>query len=324
MAIYVSLPNQKGGVGKTTLDLHLAWRLQELGLRVLAVDFDPQGNFSESLLGVQVLDDLEVEDNALYAKIEQGEVAGAYARRSYHLLSAELIAPLKPVPTRFEGLDVLPSLIDDTSLQAVNKQPIADAVNARINLALIDKDYDVVVIDVPPQKDTLHLAGVIASNKIVLPVMMSAYPMRGIRAMMHTLDDLEEIGVHVELIGVLVNIFNSRSSTHQEGIRLLQEKLGPLLLKHKIGYRTSLDTSVGDMHPVWKVSSGAARDAAEQVRGAMDEIIAKCGFERQLKEQLSRELKQRQQRANARKPKAVKGKATKGKASPKKKGVSND
>jgi chromosome partitioning protein len=299
--MYLSLPNQKGGVGKTTLSLHLAWRCQELGLRVLAVDLDPQGNFSESLLGVDTLDMVEVEDNTLYEKLDQQQQEGVYCRRSYHLLNSELPAPLKPVPTKYPGLDVLPSLITDGSLQAVNKQPVDDAVYPKMHLKTIDHDYDVVVIDVPPQKDTLQLAGVIASNKIVLPVMMSAYPIRGVRAMMDTIKELKAIGIKVDLVGVLVNIYSSSSKDHKEGVTMLEARLGALLLKNKIGYRTSMDTSIGNMQPVWKVSSGAAREAGKKVRGAMDEILIKAGFESEVKAFLSKESKQRDARMKSRK-----------------------
>lgn len=303
MAVYISLPNQKGGVGKTSMCLHLAWRFQELGLRVLAVDFDPQGNFSESLLGAEVLDEIEVQDDLLYTS-SNGNSSGV-ASRSYHLLNEELVWPLSPVETKYKGLYVLPASIDDSSLQAVNKRPVSDAVYASQHLRQLDDKFDVVVMDVPPQKDTLHLAGVIAADKIVLPIMMSAYPMRGVRAMQITLRELADEGVFVELVGVLVNIYNTRSTVHEKGVELLENRLGALVLKNKIGYRTSLDTAVGDMRPVWTVSSGAARGAAKQVRGAMDEIISKCGFESELLASLKAEKadKKRRQQKTAKKAK---------------------
>jgi chromosome partitioning protein len=40
--------NNKGGVGKTSLVYHLAWMYRDLGLRVLAADFDPQANLTTS------------------------------------------------------------------------------------------------------------------------------------------------------------------------------------------------------------------------------------------------------------------------------------
>ena len=50
MAVSVSLINMKGGVGKTTLAAQLAHACMSRGLKVLAVDLDPQANLSQALL----------------------------------------------------------------------------------------------------------------------------------------------------------------------------------------------------------------------------------------------------------------------------------
>ncbi|CAM3781421.1 ParA family protein [Vreelandella rituensis] len=310
MPVIISMPNQKGGVGKTTLALHLAWRCQELGLKTLTVDLDPQGNFSESMVGIEVLDEIEVEDAALFARLQENGQAleGDICRRSYHLFSDILPAPLAPYPTHLPNLDILPANINDDPLSAMNQQSTGTAMNPARHLATIADQYDVVVIDVPPGKGTVHLGGVIAANKVVLPVMMSAFPMRGIAGMLTTLKQLKEQGVRTDLLGVVVNIYSSRSKEHVEGVQLLKERLGSLLLNNKIGYRASLDTAVGAMKPVWKVGTGAARETAKQVRGVVDEIIAKAGFETYLAAERQAKVTVNTKPA---KPKAAKPKAKK-------------
>ena len=53
MTVAVSFINMKGGVGKTTVASQLAHAADQQGLKVLAVDLDPQSNLSHSLLGVE-------------------------------------------------------------------------------------------------------------------------------------------------------------------------------------------------------------------------------------------------------------------------------
>ncbi|HEY1700525.1 MAG TPA: AAA family ATPase [Trebonia sp.] len=66
----VTFFNNKGGVGKTTLVYHLAWMLQEIGVRVVAVDLDPQANLTASFLS-----DEEIEK--LWAGTQRRTVYGA-------------------------------------------------------------------------------------------------------------------------------------------------------------------------------------------------------------------------------------------------------
>ena len=53
MAVSVSLINMKGGVGKTTIASQLAHFAAGDGLRVLAIDLDPQSNLSHAIMGAR-------------------------------------------------------------------------------------------------------------------------------------------------------------------------------------------------------------------------------------------------------------------------------
>ena len=54
----IAFPSNQGRVGKTTLVYHLSWMYVELGLRVLAVDLDPQANLTVGLLNMDRLKEL--------------------------------------------------------------------------------------------------------------------------------------------------------------------------------------------------------------------------------------------------------------------------
>jgi chromosome partitioning protein len=68
--------NNKGGVGKTSLVYHLAWMLAGMGLRVVAIDLDPQANLTSAFLSDEELENLwdqsstEQKNKTVYQCIE--------------------------------------------------------------------------------------------------------------------------------------------------------------------------------------------------------------------------------------------------------------
>ena len=139
----LTVVNFKGGSGKTTTAAHLAQYLTLKGYRVLAIDLDPQASLS-ALHGFQPEFDI-AENETLYGAIRYDD-----ARRDIR----EVIKP-----TYFPGLDIIPGNIElmefeHESPKALAERRSTDALFfARLAQALapVERSYDVVVIDCPPQ-----------------------------------------------------------------------------------------------------------------------------------------------------------------------------
>ncbi|CZT37170.1 plasmid partitioning protein RepA [Rhizobium sp. 9140] len=164
----ISVTNFKGGSGKTTSAVHLAQYLALTGHRVLAIDLDPQASLS-ALFGYQPELDLTGNDT-LYGAIRY---------------DAEQ-RPLSDVirQTYFPGLDLVPGNIELQEFEHVTPQALADRQSgkegatggplffARIQAVLdtVEADYDVVVIDCPPQLGYLTLSALCASTSVIVTV----------------------------------------------------------------------------------------------------------------------------------------------------------
>ena len=160
----LAVTNFKGGSGKTTTSAHLAQYLALQGYRVLAVDLDPQASLS-ALLGV--LPELNVGHNeTLYAAIRYDEdrrPLGDVIRNTY-----------------FDGLDLVPGNLELMEFEHTTPKALADGSAsdggaiffARIASALDDvaDDYDVIVIDCPPQLGFLTLSGLCAATSMIVTV----------------------------------------------------------------------------------------------------------------------------------------------------------
>jgi chromosome partitioning protein len=158
----IAVTNFKGGSGKTTTSAHLAQYLVLHGYRVLAVDLDPQASLS-ALHGYQP--EFDVGDNeTLYGAIRYDE-----HRREL----AEIIRP-----TYYSGLDLVPGNIElmefehESPRALIGKRSENAMFFARLAqaLATVQHQYDVVVIDCPPQLGFLTLSALCAATAILITV----------------------------------------------------------------------------------------------------------------------------------------------------------
>ncbi len=158
----ISVANFKGGSGKTTTAAHLAQYLVLQGYRVLAIDLDPQASLS-ALHGYQPEFDIG-ENETLYGAIRYDS-----ARRELK----EIIRR-----TYFPGLDIIPGNIElmefeHESPKALAEKKEGDALFfARVAQALgtVADDYDVVVLDCPPQLGFLTLSALCAATAVLITV----------------------------------------------------------------------------------------------------------------------------------------------------------
>ncbi|MCP1200631.1 plasmid partitioning protein RepA [Notoacmeibacter sp. MSK16QG-6] len=160
----IAVTNFKGGSGKTTTSTHLAQYLALAGYRVLAVDLDPQASMS-ALFGYQPEIDLSGNDT-LYGAIRYDE-----ERR-----------PLRDIiqPTYFDGLDLVPGNLELQEFEHTTPRHLTSGRDredgplffARLQSALgsVADDYDVVVLDCPPQLGYLTLSALCAATSVIVTV----------------------------------------------------------------------------------------------------------------------------------------------------------
>jgi chromosome partitioning protein len=159
----IAVTNFKGGSGKTTTAAHLAQGLALKGYRVLAVDLDPQASLS-ALFGIMPEFDVG-ENETLYAAIrydDKRRPASEVVRKTY-----------------FPGLDLIPANLELHEFEHTTPKMLAsrrpgDGTEAlfftRVRAALesVADNYDVIVIDCPPQLGFLTLGALCAASGLLV------------------------------------------------------------------------------------------------------------------------------------------------------------
>lgn len=191
MATVISVTNQKGGVGKTTTAVNVAYFLAKSGKKTLLIDFDPQGNATSGLA---------VDKQAL-----QLTMADVIMERA--TLSQVII------PTAYKNFFLAPTtpFLADTEVQlAAAERRFSRLKNA---IDAIAGDYEVIVVDNPPSLSLLTVNGLVAAKYVILPVQAEFYALEGLGQLLETMK-LVRRGMNpvLDLLGVLPTMMDSRTT----------------------------------------------------------------------------------------------------------------
>lgn len=195
MSVVISITNQKGGVGKTTSAVNLAYYLAKAGKKVLLVDFDPQGN-ATSGLGVD-----KDKLNITMSDVVLGK----------KLLKDTIIA------TDYKNLWLAPSTPHLANTEAELAQAERRFSRLKVAIESVANQYDFILIDSPPSLSLLTVNGLIAARYILLPVQAEFYALEGLGQLLETMKLVRKnINPTLDLLGVLPTMINSRTSLSQQ------------------------------------------------------------------------------------------------------------
>lgn len=191
MATVISVTNQKGGVGKTTTAVSVAYYLAKSGHKTLLIDFDPQGN-ATSGLGI---DKQNLENGTMADVLTESKVL------------REVI-----IETKHKNLSVAPA----TPHLANTEVELAKATRkfTRLKNAIVNTEgFDYVIIDSPPSLSLLTVNGLIAAKYVLLPVQAEFYALEGLGQLLETMKLVRKnMNPTLDLVGVLPTMVDGRTT----------------------------------------------------------------------------------------------------------------
>jgi chromosome partitioning protein len=212
----ITLLNEKGGVGKTTLALHLATGLAVRGHRVLLVDADPQGHAT-------VMAGLAKEPglyNLLVREAPFREVLRAVPPAQYHPDGHAVTGHLYVVPSNVETRSIANSISD------------AFAVGDRLHE--LDNAIDYVIFDTSPTPSLLHGSIYLATDAIIYPTKCEYLSFDGLvesishRQAAQTYRDKWNLG-NINVMGIVPTMYRNQTVEHTENLAELKKRFGKLV-----------------------------------------------------------------------------------------------
>jgi chromosome partitioning protein len=199
MASTLAVLSQKGGTGKTTAVRTLADVFTRVGLHVLAVDLDPQGNLSDYF-------DVPPDASPTMADVLAGHAKASEAIYDDTILPANL------------GL---------AESELVLSGKMGREMTLRRALKDVKRRYDIVLVDCPPSLGLLTVNAVVAADYALLSTEAQYFSLQGVEQALEVIELAKE-NLHPELewLGVVLNIADLRTIHSREALQSLRDRFG--------------------------------------------------------------------------------------------------
>ena len=260
MPVTISVLSQKGGTGKTTTVRTLTDVFRRVGLSVLAVDLDPQGNLSDYL-------DVDPDADPTIGDVLAGR---AKARDAVH-----------------NG--IIPANLGLAEAELALGGKMGRELTLKKALREVAGNFDVVLIDCPPALGLLTVNALVASNYALLSAEAQYFALQGVEQALEVIDlARDSLNPDLQWLGVVLNIADMRTRHSREAYESLREhyddKLLETTIRASIAYAESAERalSILDYRP----------DLAADYLAVSDELLLRLGLTdaRKSLRKLTREL----------------------------------
>ena len=213
MSRIYSFFNQKGGVGKTTINTNLAASLSKLGYKVLVVDADPQGNATSSL----------------------GINKSSTVFNIYDVLIGDASCSEAIIRTSYEGLYIIPSNVQLAGVEIEIVSQSNREMMLREALHSVKGEYDFIFLDCPPSLGLITINALVASDYIIIPIQCEYFALEGVSQLINTFKLVRKsLNKELQISGVIISMYDARMNLTQQVVDEVEKYFDEKVFKTKI------------------------------------------------------------------------------------------
>jgi chromosome partitioning protein len=243
----IAVLSQKGGTGKTTAVRTLTDVLRRVGLNVLAVDLDPQGNLSDYL-------DVDPDASPTVGDVLSGQAKAAEAVHG----------------------GIIPANLGLAEAELLLGGKMGRELTLKKALRELQPDYDLILIDCPPALGLLTVNALVSADYALLSAEAQYFALQGVEQALEVIElARDNLNPNLEWLGVVLNIADMRTRHSREAFDSLrahfEDKLFETTIRASIAYAESAERAVSilDYRP----------DLAADYLNVADELLRRLQLE---------------------------------------------
>ena len=225
----IAIANQKGGVGKTTLNVNLAGIMSHFGFSTLIIDADPQCNSTSYFI------DPNLPEDETLAEIYNKPIDDDVFLKLIH-------------PTRLANLYIIPG---GFSLSARVWEIVQDETSGLRIKTLVDtlqkkRHFDFIFIDCPPDVGIFTIGAFFASDYVIIPIQPERLSVEGVAQLMEKIHQFWEMRKEdkPQILGAVTTMFQGTNKSHKDWAEQIEKICGDSLLG--LVHRSSLVSTACD------------------------------------------------------------------------------
>lgn len=261
MARIIAIAVPKGGTGKTTTTVNLGAALAETGKKVLLVDFDPQGNLTQSL-GFRPAD----LEHSIYSALK------------YFLTRFESQIELAIQKTG-SGVDLVPAsarlnLANDELAIAIQREFVLQKL-----LAPVANNYDYILIDTLPYLGVLVVNALVAAQEVLIPLQAEYLATESVSLILEQVQLMRRSGLNpaLNITGILLTMVDNRTVINREAVEFARKFFGKEIKVFDTMVKRSVRFAESQANHLSILQYESNGDSARAYRNLAQEVMSSRG-----------------------------------------------